>query len=116
MSLRFRATPEAEEVTEHIREETAGELGFVFGGGCCDGTAPFLFRDPLVGPRDEQVGEIGSVPLYASERFRGLYEDVELVVDVVASSSDALSLETDLGRRFVLRTDAVLSRSPEERA
>src|SRR5262249_20248191 len=46
---------------------------FVFGTGCCEGTAPHLFADHHVGPTHACVGNAGDVLVYADDHVRGLY-------------------------------------------
>jgi uncharacterized protein len=94
---------------EVVRQVTAARPGarfaFVFGAGCCEGTAPHLFADPHVGPTQAEVGRAGAVPVYADEHVRGLYAGRTVIVDVVAEPlADGFSAEIEHGWRFVLRT------------
>ena len=79
-------------------------LVFVFGEGCCEGTAPHLFAQHVVGPDEQEVGRAGDVPVLASERMRGLYAGRRVVIDAEEDAlADGFSAEVELGWRFLLR-------------
>ncbi len=79
-------------------------LVFVFGEGCCEGTAPHLFAHHVVGPDEQEVGRAGDVPVRAGERMRGLYGGRRLLIDAEEDPlADGFSVEVELGYRFVLR-------------
>lgn len=79
-------------------------LVFVFGEGCCEGTAPHLFANHYVGPTQAEVGRADGVPVYADDRLRGLYAGRTVTVDVEEDpAADGFSAEVELGCRFVLR-------------
>lgn len=79
-------------------------LVFVFGGGCCEGTAPHLFANHHVGPTQAEVGRADGVPVYADEHLRGLYAGRTVTVDADEDPlADGFSAEVELGWRFVLR-------------
>ena len=79
------------------------ELVFVFGDGCCEGTAPLLFDHYTLDPEQILVGKLAGVPVYASPHVHRLYGDRRVVIDVIHGAiSDSLSLETGQGCRFVL--------------
>jgi uncharacterized protein (DUF779 family) len=99
----IRITPRAAEFVARVRAERRGVLTFTIDGGCCEGTAPHLFEDAvLVGV--ESVGEVLGVPVYLQAAMQGPYADADVTIDVVDEPmSDAMSLETAYGVRFVLR-------------
>lgn len=99
------ATPRAEEVVARVREVHAGEeLTFVFGAGCCEGTAPHLFARYTLTLAHEQVGNVAGIGVYADAHVRRLYADRRLVIDAEADPlADGFSAEIPLGWRFVLR-------------
>ena len=103
-----RITPRAAEVVARVRAEREGVLTFTIDGGCCEGTAPHLFADAvLVGV--DPVGEAAGVPVYLQAAMTKLYADV--TIDVVDEPmSDAMSLETEYGVRFVLREGSSVCR------
>src|SRR5262249_32845247 len=71
---------------------------FVFGTGCCEGTAPHLFADHHVGPTQACVGHAGDVPVYADDHVRGLYAAREVLIDAVEDPlADGFSAEVALG-------------------
>jgi uncharacterized protein (DUF779 family) len=99
-------TPAALAVVERVRASRgeAARLVFVFGAGCCEGTAPHLFADHHVGPTQSEIGRAGDVPIFADDHVRGLYAGRRVVVDVVEDPlADGFSAEIELGWRFVLR-------------
>jgi uncharacterized protein (DUF779 family) len=80
-------------------------LVFVFGEGCCEGTAPHLFAQHVVGPDEREVGRAGDVPVLAGERMRALYGRRLVVIDAAEDAlADGFSAEVELGWRFVLRS------------
>jgi uncharacterized protein (DUF779 family) len=101
------ATATAEDVVARVRAARAGQaLTFVFGSGCCEGTAPHLFADYVLTAAHEQVGEAGGVGVYADAHVRRLYADRRVVIDAEADPlADGFSAEIPLGWRFVLRLD-----------
>jgi uncharacterized protein (DUF779 family) len=98
-----RITPRAAEVVARVRAERRGALSFTIDGGCCEGTAPHLFEDAvLVGV--DAIGEAAGVPVYLQAAMVQPYADADVTIDVVEEPlSDAMSLETEYGLRFVLR-------------
>jgi len=98
-------TTAALEVVRQVRAARApAPLVFVFGSGCCEGTAPHLFANHHVGPGESEVGRADGVPVFADSHVRALYAGREIVVDVEADPlADGFSAEVALGFRFVLR-------------
>lgn len=97
-------TPRAAAVVSRIRSERAGPLTFTIDGGCCEGTAPHLFEHAVLTSASEKVGEVEGVPVYLQPAMIPLYAAAEITIDVMEEPiSDALSLETEYGLRFVLR-------------
>ncbi len=91
-----------------VRQAQAARPGapfvFVFGEGCCEGTAPHLFAHHVVAPNEEEVGRAGDVPVLAAERMRRLYAGRRLVIDAEEDPlADGFSAEVALGYRFLLR-------------
>lgn len=105
--MRVTGTEAAAQVVGRARGDRAGELVFSLGTGCCESTAPFLYEDYWPGPDAEPVGEVAGVTVYASAFLRGLYlPDETLVIDVEEFPAESMSIETEYGCRFVLRTGA----------
>ncbi len=99
----IRITPRAAEVVARVRAERRGTLTFTIDGGCCEGTAPHLFEDAVLAGV-EPVGEAAGVPVYLQAAMLLPYENADVTIDVVDEPmSDAMSLETAYGVRFVLR-------------
>jgi uncharacterized protein (DUF779 family) len=99
-----RITPRAAAVVSRVRSERTGPLTFTIDGGCCEGTAPHLFEHAVLTSAAEKVGEVEGVPVYLQPAMVPLYADAEVTIDVIDEPvSDALSLETEYGLRFVLR-------------
>jgi uncharacterized protein (DUF779 family) len=103
--MRIEATPEAENVLAQVRAARPGEaLAFVFGSGCCEGTAPHLFAGYTLTPEQERVGEVGGTGVFADAHVRRLYAARTVVIDAEADPlADGFSAEIPLGWRFVLR-------------
>ncbi len=102
--MHVEVAPAVVELLAHIRHDRRGSLAFTIGNGCCDSTAPYLFEDAVPAPGDTIVGDVDGIPIRAPETLRALYPDDTLVIDVVDDpAADSLSVETEYGRRFVLR-------------
>ena len=103
--MRVGATPLAETVVARVRAAHLGdELVFVFGSGCCEGTAPHLFARYTLTPEQEPVGAVAGVEVFADAHVRRLYRDRTIVIDAEADPlADGFSAEIPLGWRFVLR-------------
>jgi uncharacterized protein (DUF779 family) len=93
------------DVLERVRAARGdASLVFVFGEGCCEGTAPHLFANHYVGPTFAEVGRAPGVPVYADDHLRGLYANRTVTVDADEDPlADGFSAEVELGWRFVLR-------------
>jgi uncharacterized protein (DUF779 family) len=98
-------TQVALEVLRRVRAARGdAPLVFVFGEGCCEGTAPHLFANHYVGPTQAEVGRADDVPVYADDHLRGLYAGRTVTVDAEEDpAADGFSAEVELGCRFVLR-------------
>jgi len=100
-------TARAAEIVERVRAQRSGPLTFTIDGGCCEGTAPHLYEHYVLAPGAHAVAEVCAVPVYMPEAMATLYEDARVTIDVVDDPlSDAMSLETEYGVRFVLRESA----------
>jgi len=103
--VKVTATDQAARIVEQMRALRSGHLTITIGTGCCESTAPFLYEDFWPGPDQEVVGRVGDVEIFAPEHLRKLYPgDEGAVVDVDEGYlAESLSIETELGCRFVLR-------------
>jgi uncharacterized protein len=103
--VRVEATRTAEDVVARVRGTIPdARLVFVFGSGCCEGTAPHLFADYVLTPEHQRVGEVGGIAVFADRHVRGLYAERNLVLDAEEDPlADGFSAEVALGWRFVLR-------------
>jgi uncharacterized protein (DUF779 family) len=100
----FRITEKAREVLARVREGRGERLTFLIDGGCCEGTAPHLYEDAIVTAAAQRAGEIDGVPVYLQSAMIEPYRDADVILDVVDEPmSEAMSLETEHGVRFVLR-------------
>jgi len=98
-----RITPRAAEVLARVRGERAGALTFTIDGGCCEGTAPHLFENAVLTSAAHKAGEVEGVAVYLQPAMVDLYKDADVTIDVIDEPlSDAMSLETEYGLRFVL--------------
>ena len=105
--MKVTGTGAAARAVERARRDRTGALVFTIGTGCCESTAPFLYEDFWPGPDAEAVGEVGGVAVYAPEYLRALYPgDDGVVIDVIDDVAESMSIETEYGRRFVLRDAA----------
>jgi uncharacterized protein (DUF779 family) len=103
--MRIVATAAAADVVGQVQTARPGKtLTFVFGSGCCEGTAPHLFADYVVTGEHQVVGEVGGVPVLADAHVRRLYDGRTVMIDAERDElADGFSAEIPLGWRFVLR-------------
>src|SRR5437870_11599851 len=103
--MRVEATPQAETIVAQVRAAHLGDaLVFVFGSGCCEGTAPHLFARYTLTPEQEPVGAVGGVGVFADAHVRRLYADRTIVIDAEADPLVVgFSAEIPVGSRSVLR-------------
>lgn len=103
--MRIDATACALDVVAAVRAANPdGDLTFVFGSGCCEGTAPHLFARYTRTPEHVRVGTVGDVDVVADAHVRRLYEGRTVVVDAEADPlADGFSAEIPLGWRFTIR-------------
>jgi len=104
--MRIEATPHARDVLAAVRRDRpASTFTFVFGSGCCEGTAPHLFADYTRTRAHEGVGQIDGVDVLADAHLRRLYGGRTIVVDVEPDTlADGFSAEIPLGFRFTVRS------------
>lgn len=102
---RVTATPRAEALIAHLREQH-GPVLFHQSGGCCDGSAPMCYPQAefMVGDRDVQLGEIAGAPFYMSPEQYGYWKHTQLIIDVVPGMGGMFSLENGEGVRFLTRS------------
>lgn len=87
-----------------VRAGRSGPLSFAIDGGCCEGTAPHLYEHAVITSAAEKAGDVDGVPVYLQNAMIEPYRDAEVIIDVVDEPlSEAMSLETEFGVRFVLR-------------
>ena len=103
--MEVRSTTLAEEVVRRVvAERPAATFVFVFGSGCCEGTAPHLFADYALTPAQEPVGSVAGVTVYADAHVRGLYERRTVTLDAEEDAlADGFSAEIPLGYRFIVK-------------
>jgi len=81
-----------------------GALTITIDGGCCEGTAPHLYADYVVPAGCIEIGRFDDIPVFLPPQLGAQYASAHLTIDVVDDpASDAMSLETELGKRLVLR-------------
>ena len=90
-------------VIRQVRAARGGVLTITIDGGCCEGTAPHLYEDYLVPAAAVEIGRVDGIPVYIPGALREQYARALVTIDVVDDAlSDALSLETELGKRLVM--------------
>jgi uncharacterized protein (DUF779 family) len=103
--VQIETTPTAEDVVARVRAARPdADLVFIFGSGCCEGTAPHLFAGYTLTPEQQRVGSVGGVGVFADAHVRRLYHGRSVVIDAEEDAlADGFSAEIPLGWRFVLR-------------
>lgn len=86
-------------------EAAHGPVMFHLSGGCCDGTAPMVYRqgDFRIGAHDVQLGTVGGAPFWTGGGQAAAWADTDLMVDAVPGRGAGFSLDNALDRHFVLR-------------
>jgi uncharacterized protein (DUF779 family) len=107
-AMRIAATRRALDVLSEVRAaHPEAALTFVFGSGCCEGTAPHLFAGYTRTPAHQEIGEVGGVDVLADAHVRGLYGERTVVLDAEADPlADGFSAEIPFGWRFTIRMGA----------
>ena len=108
---RVRATPEALELIEQLRE-THGDLAFLQSAGCSDGTATMCLTkgELLPGPNDKKLGEIGGSPFYVDEDQYESWGRPTFVIDLAPGAAGDFSLEGLEDVHFVARSPEAITR------
>lgn len=102
-----RITAAAAEAVARVRAERSGPLTFTIDGGCCEGAAPHLYEHAVITSAARAVGEAAGVAVYLQPAMIQPYEHATVTIDVIDEPlSEAMSLETGFGLRFVLREGA----------
>ena len=106
--LTLDATAPALALIDRVRAERGDDLTFVFDGGCCEATAPYLYDRYVVDSNRVRIGEVGGVQGYMPGWLVALFtKPVRLTIDVTEGVvSDSFSAEVDFGCRFVLKQSA----------
>lgn len=114
------ASARAASVVAEMATRRSGTLTVTIGTGCCESTAPFLYEDFLPGVDMEPVGSVpldgaDDVVIYAPQYLTRLYPgDQGPRIEVIADTGESLSVETELGLRFVLRGSGIDSTGEPE--
>ena len=102
----LRVSQSAADVIREVRSDRSGTLTITIDGGCCEGTAPHLYENYIVPAGCIEIGRFDGIPVYVPGALGEQYADARVTIDVVDDPvSDAMSLETSLGKRLVLRHD-----------
>jgi uncharacterized protein (DUF779 family) len=97
-------TDSAISILRQVRERRSGTLTISIDTGCCEGTAPHLYEDYILPYGSTEIGRVADVPVFVPPHLAELYENASILIDVIdEEASDAMSLETALGKRLVLR-------------
>ncbi len=98
----------AADVLARVRENVAGPLTISIDGGCCEGTAPHLYDNYVVPYGSIEVARVADIPVFVPPHLAQQYDGVSFELDARDDeNSDALSLETRLGVRLVMRHEHI---------
>jgi uncharacterized protein (DUF779 family) len=102
---RVTVTDDAKAVIDQLRDRY-GPLMFHQSGGCCDGSSPMCFEqgDFRLGDSDVRLGEIHGCPFYMARDQFEYWKHMQLTIDVKDGRGASFSLESPLGKRFVVRS------------
>lgn len=89
-----------------IQETHTGDLVMIVSNGCCDGTAPYLYENYLPPANAYKMLENDQLKIYLSAFMADTSKHIHYQIDAVPDAvNDSLSLESDLGFRFVIHID-----------
>jgi uncharacterized protein (DUF779 family) len=102
---RVKATPEALELIERLREKH-GDLAFFQSEDCCEGSAAMCLTkgELLPSPNDTKLGEIGGSPFYVDEEQYERWGRPTFVIDVAPGAAGNFSLKGLEDVHFVTRS------------
>lgn len=91
-------------VLRQVREQRVGTLTISIDSGCCEGTAPHLYNDYVLPYGSIEIGRAADIPVFIPPHLEQQYDGVRFEIDAIDDEgSDAMSLETALGVRLVMR-------------
>ena len=100
----LHVSDEAAAVIREVRSDRGGTLTITIDGGCCEGTAPHLYENYVVPAGCIEIGRFDGIAVYIPGALGAQYASARVIIDVIEDPlSDAMSLETSLGKRLVLR-------------
>ena len=110
--LTLDATDAALATIERVRAERGDDLTFVFDGGCCEATAPYLYDRYVLGSGRVCIGEVAGVKGYMPAWLADLFtKPTQLTIDLQEDVlTDSFSAEAEYGCRFVLKQSACPTR------
>ncbi len=99
---RVQATPAAQALIAQLRGQH-GELLFYQSHGCCAGSAPMCFtvNELKLNSDDRVLGQVGGVPVYASQSQCDYLAGLQMTLDVAPGNSGSFGLEDGSGQHFV---------------
>jgi uncharacterized protein (DUF779 family) len=102
----LRVSDAAAAVVRQVRHDRGGTLTITIDGGCCEGTAPHLYENYVVPAGAIEIGRVDEVPVFIPGNLGEQYATASVTIDVVDDPlSDALSLETNLGKRLTMQRE-----------
>ena len=101
------ATKEALSLIQELKDKYGGDLLFHQSGGCCDGSAPMLFKanEYMTGSSDIKHGENGGIPFIMNKDQHDRWQNTNLIIDSVNGIGGMFSLDNGTGRRFLTRSE-----------
>jgi len=90
----------------NLLKEKHGELIFHQSGGCCDGSAPMIFKkvDMYLDDSDILLGQLEGVNYYMNKDQFEYWKHTHLTVDITEGRGASFSLEIPLGVRFIIHS------------
>jgi uncharacterized protein (DUF779 family) len=98
---RVQATDAAQALIAQLRQQH-GELLFYQSHGCCAGSAPMCFtvHELKLSTDDRMLGDVGGVPVYASQSQCDYLAGLQMTLDVAPGNSGSFGLEDGSGQHF----------------
>ncbi len=102
---RVAITDKAIEILNQLKAKH-GDLIFHQSGGCCDGSAPMIFKkdEMYLDDSDTLLGQLEGVNYYMNKDQFEYWKHTHLTIDVTEGRGSSFSLEIPLGVRFIIHS------------
>jgi len=101
--MEIKITDKAKEIIYFLKNKYPNLSLVIESTSCCSISSVFA-RNNIPNGELIYIGEIEGVKFYLDNPMHTLLKMNQLIIDVIDFTDDSLSLETDIGKRFILLT------------